>query len=144
MGWANSAPFLWRTPVGRSYNGLDKICKIQNKRFNNLPGLKWRKNGCGFIFTRAKGGQDRLRVNFPEGEEFIVFHNKYVRNYKNKDMYPVCILGECIHAKIDVALLNIFKYLKNIFPKIKYMIQKLLNIIISQQKRVLKNYSTKK
>jgi hypothetical protein len=27
-------------------------------------------------------------------------------------MYPVCILGECIHAKIDVALLNIFKYLK--------------------------------
>lgn len=69
-------------------------------------------NGCGFIFTRAKGGQDRLRVNFPEGEEFIVFHNKYVRNYKNKGMYPVCILGECIHAKIDVALLNIFKYLK--------------------------------
>jgi len=25
-------------------------------------------------------------------------------------MYPVCILGECIHAKLDVALLNIFKF----------------------------------
>jgi len=69
-------------------------------------------DGCGFIFTRAKGGQDRLRVNLPEGEELIVFHNKYIRDYKNKNMYPVCILGECIHAKIDVAILNIFKYLK--------------------------------
>ncbi|UCF11730.1 MAG: hypothetical protein JSW06_06675 [Thermoplasmatales archaeon] len=69
-------------------------------------------DGCGFLFTRGKGGQDRLRVNLPEGEEIIVFHNKYVRNYKNKNMYPVCILGECIHAKIDVAILNIFKYQK--------------------------------
>jgi hypothetical protein len=69
-------------------------------------------NGCGFLFTRAKGGQDRLRVNLPEGDELIVFHNKYVKNYNNKDMYPVCILGECIHAKFDVALLNYFKFLK--------------------------------
>ena len=67
-------------------------------------------NGCGFLFTRAKGGQDRMRVNFPEGEEFVVLYNKYVKNYKNKDMYPVCVLGECIHAKIDVALLNYFKF----------------------------------
>ena len=74
-------------------------------------------NGCGFLFTRAKGGQDRMRVNFPEGEEFIVLHNNYVKNYKNKDMYPVFILGECIHAKIDVALLNIFKF-KNGEPNI--------------------------
>jgi len=69
-------------------------------------------DGCGFLFTRAKGGQDRLRVNLPEGEEIVVFHNKYVRNYKNKNMYPVCILGECIHAKIDVAILNYIKYKK--------------------------------
>jgi hypothetical protein len=68
-------------------------------------------NGCGFLFTRGKGGQDRLRISLPEGEELIVFHNKYVKNYNNKDMYPVCILGECIHAKLDVALLNIFKNL---------------------------------
>lgn len=77
-------------------------------------------NGCGFLFTRAKGGQDRIRVNFPEGEEFIVTNNKYVNTYKNKDMYPVCILGECIHAKIDVAYLNFLNYLKgktNYFPQ---------------------------
>ncbi|KYK31019.1 MAG: hypothetical protein AYK22_08320 [Thermoplasmatales archaeon SG8-52-3] len=67
-------------------------------------------NGCGFLFTRGKGGQDRLRTSLPEGDEIIVFHNKYVKNYKNKGMYPVCILGECIHAKLDVALLNIFKF----------------------------------
>ena len=35
--------------------------------------------------------------------------NKYVKDYNNKDMYPVCILGECIHAKIDVALLNFLR-----------------------------------
>jgi hypothetical protein len=69
-------------------------------------------NGCGFLFTRGKGGQDRLRTNLPEGDEIIVMQNKYVREYKNKNMYPVCILGECIHAKIDVSILNIFKYLK--------------------------------
>jgi len=77
-------------------------------------------NGCGFLFTRGKGGQDRLRTSLPEGEEIIVFHNKYVKDYKNKDMYPVCILGECIHAKIDVALINFLKLNKgepNIFEQ---------------------------
>jgi hypothetical protein len=69
-------------------------------------------NGCGFIFTRGKGGQDRLRTNLPEGEEILVMQNKYVREYKNNNMYPICILGECIHAKIDVSLFNIFKYRK--------------------------------
>ena len=77
-------------------------------------------NGCGFFFTRAKGGQDRLRTNLPEGEEILVLHNKFVKDYQNNDMYPVCILGECIHAKIDVSLLNIFKLNKgepNIFEQ---------------------------
>lgn len=77
-------------------------------------------DGCGFLFTRGKGGQDRLRTSLPEGDEIIVFHNKYVKDYENKDMYPVCILGECIHAKIDVALLNLLKFTKgepNIFEQ---------------------------
>jgi hypothetical protein len=69
-------------------------------------------NGCGFLFTRGKGGQDRIRINFPEGDEFIVMNNKLVKSYNNKDMYPVCVLGECIHAKIDVALLNFLRYSK--------------------------------
>lgn len=69
-------------------------------------------NGCGFLFTRGKGGQDRLRTNLPEGDEIIVMQNKYVRKYKNNNMYPICILAECIHAKIDVSILNIFKYRK--------------------------------
>jgi hypothetical protein len=77
-------------------------------------------NGCGFLFTRGKGGQDRLRVNLPEGEEIIIFQNKFVQDYKNKNMYPVCILGECIHAKIDVAILNYFKYKKG---EINYFLQ---------------------
>jgi hypothetical protein len=67
-------------------------------------------NGCGFFFTRAKGGQDRFRVVTPEGNEIIGLHNNDIIKMKNKDMYPVCILGECIHAKFDVTLFNFFKY----------------------------------
>jgi hypothetical protein len=77
-------------------------------------------NGCGFLITRGKGGQDRVRTSLPEGEEIIVMHNKYVKDYKNEGMYPVCILGECIHAKLDVAILNFLKFSKgepNIFEQ---------------------------
>jgi len=69
-------------------------------------------DGCGFLFSRAKGGQDRMRTNLPEGDEIIVMHNKYVSDYKNKGKYPICVLGECIHAKLDVAIANFFKFKK--------------------------------
>ena len=68
--------------------------------------------GCGFFLTRGKGGTNRVRVNTIDGTEFIPLHNKYIPKLKNKDMYPICILGECLHGKFDVSILNIFKLLK--------------------------------
>lgn len=68
--------------------------------------------GCGFLLTRGRGGTDRIRMVMPEGSEFIAFQNKYVSKLTNKDKYPICILGECIHGKIDVCIRNILKVIK--------------------------------
>jgi hypothetical protein len=64
-------------------------------------------NGCGFLFTRAKGGTDRIRVNFPEGAEFIALNNNDISDLTNKDKYPVIILGECQHGQFDIARMRV-------------------------------------
>ena len=69
--------------------------------------------GCGFVITRGKGGQDRVRMVKPDSTEIIVLQNKQISSLKNKNMYPIIVLAECIHAKIDVSILNIFKLIKN-------------------------------
>ena len=68
--------------------------------------------GCGFIMTRGKGGQDRLRMVNIDGTEVIALSNRYIPKLRNKNMYPICVLGECIHGKFDVSILNILKLLK--------------------------------
>jgi hypothetical protein len=68
--------------------------------------------GCGFILTRGKGGQDRLRMVNLDGNEFIALNNKNIPKLKNRNMYPICVLGECIHCKIDVSIFNIFKLIR--------------------------------
>jgi hypothetical protein len=62
--------------------------------------------------TRGKGGQDRVRMMSSEGAEFIAFQNKHVSKLTNKDAYPICVLGECIHGRFDVGLINIIKLLQ--------------------------------
>lgn len=70
--------------------------------------------GCGFLLTRGKGGTDRIRMGLPEDSELIAFQNKDVSQLANKNQYPICVLGECIHAKFDVCLRNIFRVLRNV------------------------------
>ena len=65
--------------------------------------------GCGFIITRGRGGQDRLRMVNPDGTEVIALNNGNIPKLKNKNKYPICVLGECIHGKFDVSIFNIFK-----------------------------------
>lgn len=69
--------------------------------------------GCGFVFTRGKGGTDRVRITQLDGTELIALHNQFLYKLKNKDKYPVVFLAECFHGKIDVSLLNIPKFLRN-------------------------------
>lgn len=68
--------------------------------------------GCGFIMTRGKGGQDRLRMVNLDGTEVIALSNKNIPKLVNKNKYPIVVLGECIHGKFDVSILNIFKLFK--------------------------------
>jgi hypothetical protein len=68
--------------------------------------------GCGFVLTRGRGGQDRVRMVNPDASEIIVLKNNQITKLKNKNMYPVVVLGECIHGKLDVSILNIFKFLR--------------------------------
>jgi hypothetical protein len=63
--------------------------------------------GCGFVFTRANGGTDRVRIRTPDGAEFVILHNRDIPKLKNVGMYPIIILGECIHGKFDVSLSTI-------------------------------------
>ncbi|KYK22898.1 hypothetical protein AYK24_08250 [Thermoplasmatales archaeon SG8-52-4] len=85
-------------------------------------------SGCGFLFTRAKGGTDRIRVPRSDGTEIIALHNDDVDKLTNKDKYPVMVLGECIHGKFDMVkkkakvfysvMLKILNFLKELFIKI--------------------------
>ena len=64
--------------------------------------------GCGFFFTRGRGGQDRIRMVTSDGFEFIAFQDDDISSLNNEGMYPVCILDECIHGKFDVGIINYF------------------------------------
>jgi hypothetical protein len=68
--------------------------------------------GCGFLMTRGKGGTDRVRMNDMQGSEFIALSNHDVSKLKNKDDYPVVVLGECIHGRFDVGVINLMKLLQ--------------------------------
>ncbi len=70
-------------------------------------------NGCGFIITRGRGGQDRIRMVNSDANEIIILQNKQIPNLKNKNMYPIVLLAECIHGKIDVSIFNFFKLIKS-------------------------------
>lgn len=68
--------------------------------------------GCGFLLTRGRGGTDRVRMVMPEGAEFIAFNINSISQLNNKDMYPIVVLGECIHGRFDVGIINLIKLLQ--------------------------------
>lgn len=70
--------------------------------------------GCGFLITRGRGGQDRIRMVMPEGSEFVAFQLKHISKLTNIEEYPICILGECIHGRFDVCILNLLKVFQKI------------------------------
>jgi hypothetical protein len=98
--------------IAASYMGEFDIIKLYTSTgtFTNHNDIITAFNsGCGFFFTRGRGGTDRIRMVTPEGNEFIALHNIHIPKLRNVDMYPVCVLGECIHGKFDVSLLTFFE-----------------------------------
>lgn len=68
--------------------------------------------GCGFLLTRGRGGTDRVRMVMPEGDEFVAFDIDSISQLNNKNMYPIVVLGECIHGRFDVGIINLIKLLQ--------------------------------
>jgi len=81
-------------------------------------------SGCGFFFTRAKGGTDRIRLPRSDGTEIIALQNDEIDELSNKGKYPIMILGECQHGEFDKSKAKIRSYLL-IFRQIFYKIFKL-------------------
>ena len=85
-------------------------------------------NGCGFLFTRAKGGTDRVRVNTPGGTELIVLNNDDIQDLKNKNKYPVIILAECQHGQFDIARKKVRNSHFNIFTILEEIMNRIFRI----------------
>ena len=66
-------------------------------------------DGCGFVLTRGKGGTDRVRMVTQDGEELIALQNLFVPLLRNHGQYPIIVLGECIHGKFDVSVMNLLE-----------------------------------
>lgn len=80
-------------------------------------------SGCGFLFTRAKGGTDRIRVPRTDGTEIIALNNDDVDKLTNKDKYPVMVLGECIHGKFDMVKKKAKGYYSVMLKILNYLIE---------------------
>jgi len=92
-------------------DGFD-IFKLYTSK-GNLVGpddiIEQFNQGCGFFMTRGRGGTDRIRMVMPEGSEFIAFNIDSISDLTNEGMNPICILGECIHGRFDVGIINLLK-----------------------------------
>ena len=82
-------------------------------------------NGCGFLFTRAKGGTDRIRVPRSDETEIIALQNDDIGDLINKDKYPVMVLGECQHGEFDKAKAKI----KNSFDLFRQIINRIIELL---------------
>lgn len=85
-------------------------------------------NGCGFFFTRAKGGTDRIRVPRSDGTEIIALNNDDIDQLSNKDQYPIMILGECQHGQFGMPRPKAKPIFNNIFGLIKVILNRFLKI----------------
>jgi hypothetical protein len=93
-------------------------------------------NGCGFLFTRAKGGTDRVRVNTPDETELIVLNNDDIQDLKNKNKYPVIILAECQHGQFDIARKKVRNSHFNIFSILEEIMNRIFRINHKNNKKV--------
>lgn len=68
-------------------------------------------NGCGFLFFDGHGSPMVWSTHLPNDKKnwtkdlTILSMNKF----KNKNMYPICVVGGCHNSQFDVALTNLLK-----------------------------------
>jgi hypothetical protein len=71
-------------------------------------------NGYGFVLYHGHGLQDELKTFKPDSQETIqVFHNNYVPDLTNDNMFPVTVVGCCLTTNFDVGIFDFFRIFKN-------------------------------
>ena len=68
-------------------------------------------NGCGFLFFEGHGNPMSWATHPPNDEHNWTngLSTADMGNLKNKDMYPICVVGGCHNSEFDVALTNLLK-----------------------------------
>ena len=70
--------------------------------------------GNGFVYFAGHGLPDELKTFLPNSsEEVQVFHNKYISELNNNDMFPITIVGCCATTNYDVGILDFLRIFKN-------------------------------
>jgi hypothetical protein len=70
--------------------------------------------GNAFVLFHGHGLQIRLFTHSAEGEQINVFHRDHISQLKNKDMYPIVVVGCCVTTEFDVGILNFLTIFKNL------------------------------
>jgi len=67
--------------------------------------------GCGFLDFEGHGNPMSWANHPPQdGDTWIGIDETQFIFFKNKDMYPVCMIGGCSNSKFDISLLNLLDF----------------------------------
>ena len=67
-------------------------------------------DGCGFLYFEGHGNPQSWGTHPPNNNTFINgLTTKSMHKLKNKNMYPVCIVGGCHNCQFDVNIRNLFR-----------------------------------
>ena len=68
-------------------------------------------NGCGFLFFDGHGNPMSWATHPPNDENTWIdgLGVKDMKNFENKGMYPVCVVGGCHNCQFNVSILNLLK-----------------------------------
>ena len=71
-------------------------------------------HGFGFVVYHGHGLQDELKTFKPDSQEEIqVFHNNYISDLINDNMFPVTVVGCCLTTNFDVGIFDFLKIFHN-------------------------------
>jgi hypothetical protein len=96
-------------PLGYEFNNL----LYSENPFTGKDIIEAISEGCGFLQFEGHGTPTSWASHRPNGEEdeWDVYINALqFPLLKNKDMYPICVVGGCSNSKFDITILDILDF----------------------------------